>query len=135
MKTAGSADIRPFPGFSPRGSFDAGRFVRPRSQPSDDAVSLTPYNVSSNKKTMSATFASRRILLVEDDQELRYAYATHLTANGFLVEEASDLSSRRRALALHGPTSRCSTFACQTAPPLICSRNSRNSNLPFRSLF
>src|SRR5271169_4444124 len=40
---------------------------------------------------MSATFVSRRILLVEDDEDLRCAYATHLTANGFLVEEAGDL--------------------------------------------
>jgi DNA-binding response OmpR family regulator len=42
---------------------------------------------------MSARFVSRRILLVEDDDELRYAYATHLTANGFVVEEAGDLFS------------------------------------------
>jgi DNA-binding NtrC family response regulator len=41
---------------------------------------------------MSATFVSRRILLVEDDDELRYAYATHLSANGFLVEEAGDMA-------------------------------------------
>jgi len=64
---------------------------------------LTSYNVGSKKKTMSATFASRRILLVEDDQELRYAYAAHLTAKGFLVEEAGDLASAQKSFGATRP--------------------------------
>ncbi len=52
---------------------------------------------------MPAAFASRRILLVEDDEELRYAYAAHLTANGFLVEEAGDLASAHKSFAATRP--------------------------------
>ena len=52
---------------------------------------------------MSATFASSRILLVEDDQELRYAYATHLTAKGFLVEEAGDPAGAHKSFAATRP--------------------------------
>src|SRR5580700_2576125 len=52
---------------------------------------------------MSATFVSRRILLVEDDEELRYAYAAHLTANGFLVEEAGDLAAALKVFAAARP--------------------------------
>jgi len=54
-------------------------------------------------ETMSATFVSRRILLVEDDDELRYTYATHFIANGFLVEEAADLAAARRSFAAAQP--------------------------------
>src|SRR5579863_944429 len=52
---------------------------------------------------MSATFVSRRILLVEDDEELRYAYAAHLTANGFLVEEAADLAAAHKSFVATRP--------------------------------
>src|ERR1700736_1961322 len=52
---------------------------------------------------MSATFVSRRILLVEDDDELRHVYATHLAANGFVVEEAQDLSAARKSLEATRP--------------------------------
>ena len=52
---------------------------------------------------MSATFVSRRILLVEDDEELRYAYAAHLTANGFQVEEAGDMAAARKGFAATRP--------------------------------
>lgn len=52
---------------------------------------------------MSSTFVSRRILLVEDDEELRYAYAAHLTANGFLVEEAGDLAGAHKSFATTRP--------------------------------
>lgn len=52
---------------------------------------------------MPATFVSRRILLVEDDEELRYAYAAHLTANGFLVEEAGDLASAHKSFVATRP--------------------------------
>jgi len=52
---------------------------------------------------MLATFVSRRILLVEDDEELRYAYATHLTANGFLVDEAADSAGAHRRFAATRP--------------------------------
>jgi DNA-binding NtrC family response regulator len=46
---------------------------------------------------MSATFMSRRILLVEDDEDLRQAYTAHLTANGFVVEEAGDQVTAHRS--------------------------------------
>jgi DNA-binding NtrC family response regulator len=52
---------------------------------------------------MSATFASRRILLVEDDDELRYAYATHLAANGFQVEEARDMAAAHKRFTATRP--------------------------------
>lgn len=37
-----------------------------------------------------ATFGSRKILLVEDNDDLRRAYAAHFTAQGFVVDEATD---------------------------------------------
>jgi DNA-binding NtrC family response regulator len=52
---------------------------------------------------MSSTFVSRRVLLVEDDEELRYAYAAHLTANGFLVEEAGDIAAAHKSFAATRP--------------------------------
>jgi DNA-binding NtrC family response regulator len=52
---------------------------------------------------MSPTFESRRVLLVEDDEELRYAYAAHLSANGFLVEEAGDLASAHKSFGATRP--------------------------------
>jgi DNA-binding NtrC family response regulator len=42
---------------------------------------------------MPAPFVSRKILLVEDDDDLRRAYAAHLTASGFMVEEAEDVAA------------------------------------------
>ncbi|PYX47270.1 MAG: sigma-54-dependent Fis family transcriptional regulator [Acidobacteria bacterium] len=44
-----------------------------------------------------STFVSRRVLLVEDDEELRFAYAAHLKASGFLVEEAGDLPAAQKS--------------------------------------
>ena len=38
-------------------------------------------------------FATRKILLVEDDDDLRHAYTAHMAAHGFTVEEAADLAS------------------------------------------
>jgi DNA-binding NtrC family response regulator len=52
---------------------------------------------------MSATFVSRRILVVEDDEDLRYAYAAHLSANGFQVEEAGDLVAAHRSFGAARP--------------------------------
>jgi len=52
---------------------------------------------------MSTTFVSRRILLVEDDEELRHAYAAHLTANGFLIEEAGDMAGGHKSFAATRP--------------------------------
>ena len=52
---------------------------------------------------MSATFVSRRILLVEDDEDLRSAYAAHLSANGFQVEEAGDLVAAHRSFGSARP--------------------------------
>src|SRR5579863_4983757 len=37
---------------------------------------------------MTGTFVRRKVLLLDDDLDLRHAYASHLAANGFLVEEA-----------------------------------------------
>ena len=37
-------------------------------------------------------FARRKILLVEDDDDLRHAYAAHLTSSGFVVEEAENVA-------------------------------------------
>jgi DNA-binding NtrC family response regulator len=42
---------------------------------------------------MATPFVSRRILLVEDDDDLRRAYAAHLTGSGFSVEEAEDVAA------------------------------------------
>ena len=44
---------------------------------------------------MSA-FVSRKILLVDDDDDLRQAYAAHLTSHGFVVEEAEDIAGAQR---------------------------------------
>jgi len=42
-------------------------------------------------------FASRKILLVEDDDDLRRAYTSHMAANGFVVEEAEDRRGAERS--------------------------------------
>jgi DNA-binding NtrC family response regulator len=52
---------------------------------------------------MSATLVRRKILLLEDDDELRHAYAAHLTANGFQVEEAGDLVAADKSFAAARP--------------------------------
>lgn len=43
------------------------------------------------------SFASRKILLVEDDDELRGVYASYFTSNGFVVEEAGDVAGAHRS--------------------------------------
>src|SRR5438270_1496424 len=43
-----------------------------------------------------STFVSRRVLLVEDDEELRFAYAAHLKDSGCPVEEAGDLPAAQK---------------------------------------
>ena len=52
---------------------------------------------------MPGTLVSRRILLADDDDELRYAYATHLTANGFVVEEVGDVAAARKSFEATRP--------------------------------
>jgi DNA-binding NtrC family response regulator len=52
---------------------------------------------------MPVPFVSRRILLVEDDEELRYAYAAHLTAHGFVVDEAGDLAAAHKSFGATRP--------------------------------
>ena len=52
---------------------------------------------------MYPAFASRRILLVEDDEELRFAYTAHLTANGFQVEEAGDVAAAQQSFMATRP--------------------------------
>jgi len=42
---------------------------------------------------MVAAFVRRKVLLLEDDSDLRHAYASHLAANGFLIFEAETISS------------------------------------------
>src|SRR5579872_4274927 len=42
---------------------------------------------------MSSRFIGRKILLVDDDANVRRMYAGHLSANGFLVEEADSSAS------------------------------------------
>lgn len=56
-------------------------------------------------KIMAAAFVRRKVLLLDDDSDLRHAYAAYLSANGFLVAEAETL-----ALALS---------AAETTPPDI----------------
>src|SRR5579863_462505 len=46
---------------------------------------------------MTAMFVRRKVLLLEDDLDLRRAYASHLSANGFLVEEAETVSAAARS--------------------------------------
>lgn len=49
------------------------------------------------------TFVSRKILLVEDDDELRQAYALQLSSKGFVVEEASDISGAEKSFRANRP--------------------------------
>ncbi len=46
---------------------------------------------------MTGMFVRRKVLLLEDDLDLRHAYASHLTASGFLVEEAETVSAAARS--------------------------------------
>ena len=75
---------------------------------------------------MPVSFVSRRILLVEDDEELRYAYAAHLTSSGFMVEEAGDLAAAHKNFAATRLTLRFLIFACPTVRPSISFLSSRN---------
>jgi len=49
------------------------------------------------------TLASRKVLLVDDDDDLRRAYRTQFTANGFAVEEAEDLAAAQSRFAASRP--------------------------------
>ena len=44
-----------------------------------------------------SSFTSRKILLVEDDDDLRRAYAAHFTNSGFLVDQAENVTGAQRA--------------------------------------
>src|SRR5438270_5460505 len=57
-----------------------------------------------------STFVSRRVLLVEDDEELRFAYAAHLKASGFLVEEAGDLPAAQKSFESTRPLASAPDF-------------------------
>jgi len=48
-------------------------------------------------------FVSRKILLVDDDDDLRRAYAAYLTANGFVVEEAEDMAGAQKTFRATRP--------------------------------
>jgi DNA-binding NtrC family response regulator len=50
-----------------------------------------------------AILASRKILLVDDDDDLRRAYFASLTASGFAVEEAEDLAGAQARFAVSPP--------------------------------
>lgn len=61
---------------------------------------MLPSHPSRNHRTISTTLAApRRVLLVDDEEMLRRAYARILRAAGFLVEEACDFSAAMHALA------------------------------------
>lgn len=49
------------------------------------------------------SFASRKILLVEDDDELRQVYAMQLHNKGFAVEEAADISNAQKSFRANRP--------------------------------
>ena len=42
---------------------------------------------------MAAAFVRRKVLLLEDDSDLRHAYASHLAENGFLIVETDTLAA------------------------------------------
>jgi DNA-binding NtrC family response regulator len=50
-----------------------------------------------------AAFTSRKILLVDDDDDLRRAYASVLVAGGFAVEEAEDMVSAHKSFVATRP--------------------------------
>lgn len=43
-------------------------------------------------KSMTAVFVRRKVLLLDDDSDLRHAYASYLASNGFFVREAETLA-------------------------------------------
>jgi DNA-binding NtrC family response regulator len=79
-----------------------------------------------------ATFASRKILLVDDDDDLRRAYAAHLTAHGFVVEEADDAAGARRAFGAFHPDLAILDFRLPdgTALELLASFKETESTVP-----
>jgi len=81
---------------------------------------------------MPATFVSRRILLVEDNDELRRAYASYLTANGFLVEEARDVEAAYKIFATARPDVAILDFQLPdgTALNLLASFKELEPNVP-----
>ena len=50
-----------------------------------------------------SSFAGRKVLLVDDDDQLRQVHAAHLTAAGLTVEEANDAASAQRSFAANRP--------------------------------
>ena len=52
---------------------------------------------------MANSFTSRTILLVDDDDDLRRAYAAQFTGNGFLVDEAEDVAGAERSFRATPP--------------------------------
>ncbi|HKU24849.1 MAG TPA: response regulator, partial [Candidatus Sulfotelmatobacter sp.] len=44
-------------------------------------------------KSMTAVFVRRKVLLLDDDSDLRHAYASYLASNGFFVGEAETLAA------------------------------------------
>jgi DNA-binding NtrC family response regulator len=52
---------------------------------------------------MAATFIRRKVLLLDDDSDLRQAYASHLTSNGFLIFEAETVSAALKCFEAAAP--------------------------------
>src|SRR4051812_40899447 len=79
-----------------------------------------------------SSFVSRKILLVEDDQELRQAYAAHLSSQGFLVDEAEDLAGAQRSFRATRPDLAILDFrlADGTALELVSSFKELEPNVP-----
>lgn len=60
------------------------------------------YN-DATSKSMTAAFIRRKVLLLEDDSDLRHAYASHLAANGFLIFEEETVSSALKSFETEAP--------------------------------
>jgi DNA-binding NtrC family response regulator len=52
---------------------------------------------------MTAASVRRKILLLEDDPDLRYAYAAHLASNGFLIVESETVSAALKSFEAASP--------------------------------
>ena len=52
---------------------------------------------------MAASLVRRKVLLLEDDTDLRQAYASHLAANGFLVAETETISAAAKTFESDPP--------------------------------
>ena len=72
--------------------------MRVEPEPSQVLTSaeVLAYNVGHSQGRMANSFTSRSILLVDDDDDLRRAYVSQFTSNGFLVDEAEDVAGAEK---------------------------------------